>query len=201
MALSAPPSTVIPVENTILSIELWAASKILGRECSHINLEYFQCKQAMVFNCYLRCYLHNYRSTLPEGELIKDLPLIKSQNFIDNHFYISGRRPKGLQASWQIRQSMSRRNVSLRLLNYFCSDLSYLRNMQRPVVRTRISSFLHFSIPNIIYRLGVLYSKFPEEFKSYQKCLDLNDYRYVDCRKTERALLDCWNKHMDYVAN
>ena len=48
MALSTPPSTILPVENSILSIELWAASKIIGRECSHINLEYFQCKQAMV---------------------------------------------------------------------------------------------------------------------------------------------------------
>lgn len=36
--------------------------------------------------------------------------------------------------------------------------------------------------------------QFPEEFKAFAECLDYNDFRYNDCRKTEAAFLDCWNK-------
>jgi hypothetical protein len=36
------------------------------------------------------------------------------------------------------------------------------------------------------------------EFKAHQKCLDFNDYRYFDCRDTEKNLLDAFNKKMGY---
>lgn len=45
----------------------------------------------------------------------------------------------------------------------------------------------------VIGRLG---EDFPTEYKAFQQCLDKNDYRFADCRKTEAALIDCWNtKH------
>ncbi len=35
---------------------------------------------------------------------------------------------------------------------------------------------------------------FPTEFNAFAKCLNYNDFRYNDCRKEERSLLDCVNK-------
>lgn len=37
-------------------------------------------------------------------------------------------------------------------------------------------------------------ASFPDEFSAFAKCLNMNDFRYNDCRTTERALLDCVNK-------
>ncbi len=34
----------------------------------------------------------------------------------------------------------------------------------------------------------------------FKKCLDFNDYRYSDCRDSERALHDAWNKMNGAVA-
>jgi hypothetical protein len=39
-----------------------------------------------------------------------------------------------------------------------------------------------------------LKTRFPTEFASFVKCLDKNDYRYDDCRSTEKALVESWNK-------
>jgi hypothetical protein len=39
-----------------------------------------------------------------------------------------------------------------------------------------------------------LKSTYPKEFSALAKCLDYNDYRYVDCQKESQALRDCWNK-------
>jgi hypothetical protein len=36
--------------------------------------------------------------------------------------------------------------------------------------------------------------EFPNEFKAFAECLDYNDFRYNDCRETEKNFLDCWNK-------
>jgi hypothetical protein len=36
------------------------------------------------------------------------------------------------------------------------------------------------------------------EYKAHQKCLDFNDYRYFDCRDTEKKLLDAFNQKMGY---
>ena len=41
--------------------------------------------------------------------------------------------------------------------------------------------------------IAELYEKHNEPFKAFQECLDYNDYRFSDCRKTEKALLDSWN--------
>ena len=35
--------------------------------------------------------------------------------------------------------------------------------------------------------------KFPQEFKKFAECLDYNDFRYNDCRESEKAFLSCWN--------
>lgn len=50
MSLADSPQTVISVDDAFLSVELWAASKIIGRECSQVNLDYFKCKEAKVGN-------------------------------------------------------------------------------------------------------------------------------------------------------
>lgn len=52
-------------------------------------------------------------------------------------------------------------------------------------------------IPSFSFSVSTLNTKFPVEFQAFQKCLDFNDHRFEDCRKTERALLDCWNKAND----
>ena len=49
--------------------------------------------------------------------------------------------------------------------------------------------------------VSTLKLKFPGEYKAFQTCLDANDYRYADCRKSERALLDCWNVHSGNVVS
>ena len=36
--------------------------------------------------------------------------------------------------------------------------------------------------------------QFPNEFKAFQECLDKNDFRYNDCRETEKKFLNAWNK-------
>ena len=41
--------------------------------------------------------------------------------------------------------------------------------------------------------ISTLYAKHAGPFKAFQECLDYNDYRFSDCRDTERALLDSWN--------
>lgn len=48
MPLAESPQTAISVDDTFLSVELWAASKIVGRECSQVNLDYFRCKESKV---------------------------------------------------------------------------------------------------------------------------------------------------------
>lgn len=42
--------------------------------------------------------------------------------------------------------------------------------------------------------LKTVKTKFPEKFESFQKCLDQNDYRFEECRPTEKAFLDSWNQ-------
>jgi hypothetical protein len=32
----------------VSSLELWAAGKIVGRECSQINMDFFKCKEEKV---------------------------------------------------------------------------------------------------------------------------------------------------------
>jgi hypothetical protein len=49
--------------------------------------------------------------------------------------------------------------------------------------------------------IKTLNATYPTEFSSFQKCLDTNDFRFKDCRSTERALLDCWNKEQKYNKN
>ena len=39
----------------------------------------------------------------------------------------------------------------------------------------------------------VVKDKFPKELELFKKCLDDKDYRFADCRKQEKSLLDCWN--------
>ena len=55
-------------------------------------------------------------------------------------------------------------------------------------------SFASLSSPSVT----TLNAEYPTEFAAFQKCLDYNDYRFNDCRKTERALLDSWNAKMGY---
>eukprot|EP01033_Poteriospumella_lacustris_P007659 gene7659-gene8396 len=43
---------------------------------------------------------------------------------------------------------------------------------------------------NVITNLKTTY---PTEFAALAKCLDYNDFRYVDCQKESQALRDCWN--------
>ena len=38
-------STTLSPDENLTSLELWGASKIIGRECSTINKDYFVCKQ------------------------------------------------------------------------------------------------------------------------------------------------------------
>eukprot|EP01040_Poterioochromonas_malhamensis_P007546 gene7548-8147_t len=38
-----------------------------------------------------------------------------------------------------------------------------------------------------------LKKQFPKEFASFAKCLDVNDYRFEDCRIQERALVQSFN--------
>mmetsp|Transcript_5233 Transcript_5233/g.5363 ORF Transcript_5233/g.5363 Transcript_5233/m.5363 type:complete len:104 (-) Transcript_5233:180-491(-) len=95
------------------SIQLWAASKIIGRECATENRKFFMCK--------------------------KD----KGQNPLDCE-----------------------------------SEGTGVTNCVTQVVTD-------------------LNARFPTEYTAFQKCLDYNDYRFGDCRKTERDLLDCWNKVME----
>lgn len=42
--------------------------------------------------------------------------------------------------------------------------------------------------------IASLKSDFPTEYTAFQKCLDKNDCRFGDCRKTESALNACWNQ-------
>ena len=60
--------------------------------------------------------------------------------------------------------------------------------------------FVHIALNHRMQRISVstLNTEYPVEFTAFQKCLDYNDYRFNDCRKTERALLDCWNQKMGY---
>jgi hypothetical protein len=55
MPLADSPQTAISVDDAFLSVELWAASKIVGRECSQVNLDYFKCKESKVGNSQ-RCF-------------------------------------------------------------------------------------------------------------------------------------------------
>ena len=38
-----------------------------------------------------------------------------------------------------------------------------------------------------------LKADFKSEYTAFASCLDRNDYRYADCRKTQAALVDAWN--------
>lgn len=38
-----------------------------------------------------------------------------------------------------------------------------------------------------------LYAEHAVPYKAFQECVDQNDYRFSDCQKTEKALLDSWN--------
>lgn len=91
------------------SMELWAASKVIGRECATVNKEYFLCKKA------------------------------------------AGLDPRLCAAKAELSSA--------------CAS-------------------------NIISTLNKDHG---EKFVAFQKCLDFNDYRFHDCRETERALLDSWN--------
>ena len=91
------------------SIELWASSKIIGRECATVNKDYFVCKKG-------------------------------SQNPAD------------------------------------CETQSTLASLCAIKVVDSVKV------------------QFPTEFQAFAKCLNYNDFRYNDCRKEERALLDCINK-------
>ena len=44
-----------------------------------------------------------------------------------------------------------------------------------------------------LFSVNTISTDYPKEFQSFQKCLDTADYRFNECRKEERALLDCWN--------
>jgi hypothetical protein len=48
--------------------------------------------------------------------------------------------------------------------------------------------------------MAILNEKYPLEYSAFQKCLDTNDFRFKECRSTERALLDCWNKEKGYIS-
>jgi hypothetical protein len=91
------------------SLELWAASKIIGRECAKVNKEFFQCKKG-------------------------------------------SEKPADCEANSVL--------VSL------CA--------------TKV--------------VDSVKADFPQEFSAFSKCLNFNDFRYNDCRDTEKALLDCVNK-------
>jgi len=94
------------------SLALWAASKIIGRECATINKEFFLCKKER------------------------------------------GENPTSCEAE-SVRVSL-------------CT----------------------------MQQITALNESFPKEFTAFQVCLDKNDYRMNDCRKAEKALLDCYNnKH------
>lgn len=41
--------------------------------------------------------------------------------------------------------------------------------------------------------VAVMNSNFTKDYVDFQTCLDKNDYRFSDCRKTEKSLIDAWN--------
>ena len=107
---SAPSSSASP-SSSITSLQLWASSKIIGRQCSTENKEYFVCKR-------------------------------------DN---------------WDPRSCIDKADKASACTETVVSTLN---------------------------------ASFPTEFAAFQKCLDYNDYRISECKKTERVLLDCWNSKM-----
>jgi hypothetical protein len=91
------------------SMEIWAASKFIGRECASLNKAFYLCK---------RDKGDEPRACFPEGAKVLD-----------------------------------------------CGNKM----------------------------IGELYAKHSAPYKAFQECLDFNDYRFSDCQKTEKALLDSWN--------
>jgi len=92
--------------------ELWAASKIIGRECATVNKEFFLCKKR------------------------------------------AGDEPAACE--------------SQSVLSSLCANKT----------------------------IELLKKDFGAEFAPFASCLDKNDFRFGDCRKTQAALLDAWNtKH------
>ncbi len=91
------------------SVELWAAAKVIGRECSAINKEFFICKKE------------------------------------------KGANPDACAAQAALSSTCANKVVN------------------------------------------ILREEFPVEFKNFQTCLDKNDFRYNDCRNTEKAFLERWN--------
>jgi len=45
-----------------------------------------------------------------------------------------------------------------------------------------------------------LKADFAPEFTAFASCLDKNDYRFADCRKTQEALVSGWNAKYGLVA-
>ena len=45
--------------------------------------------------------------------------------------------------------------------------------------------------------ISIMNKNFSKEFLAFQKCLDKNDYRFSDCRNTEKDLIDAWNSNPD----
>lgn len=45
--------------------------------------------------------------------------------------------------------------------------------------------------------VSIMNKNFNKEYLAFQECLDKNDYRFSDCRKTEKALIDAWNNNPD----
>ena len=41
--------------------------------------------------------------------------------------------------------------------------------------------------------ISIMNKNFRKEYLAFQNCLDKNDYRFSDCRKAEKDLIDTWN--------
>ena len=160
------------------SIELWAASKIVGRECARVNKDFYVCKKNngpepqrceaqgnSVTNCATKMWV----------------PLLSFLSIISLH-------------------------TTHYSFIYHTFDWIFMLMWWSSVFRSAIifNLFWLFVVgvfPSWLPSVNTLNTEYPVEFTAFQKCLDYNDYRFADCRKTERSLLDCWNQKMGYLTN
>ena len=127
------PEATPPASFPSSSMELMAASKIIGRECATLNKQFIQCK-------------------------------------VDRGEHPALCLEEGKRASK-------------------CGAEMYSRLIS------------HYFLLTLFYRVKDLNASFPVEYKQFQSCLDLNDYRFQDCRSEEAAFLSSWNNRLAQASN
>jgi hypothetical protein len=53
----------------------------------------------------------------------------------------------------------------------------------------------------LLSRVKISNLKFSNEYEKYQRCLDRNDWRHVDCRKEQQAFLEQWNQYKGFSSS